>query len=57
MFINNLMMRTGACVSPGSAVLSCKVTAEKNYAFLELRTVEETSNAMAFDGVQPSAYA
>mmetsp|Transcript_20487 Transcript_20487/g.44791 ORF Transcript_20487/g.44791 Transcript_20487/m.44791 type:complete len:465 (-) Transcript_20487:1227-2621(-) len=50
-FLNSLMMKTGALTAPGSAILSCKITTEKNYAFVEFRSVEETSNAMAFDGV------
>lgn len=50
-FFQQLMIRTGALTAPGAALLSCKLTAEKNYAFLEFRSVEETSNATAFDGV------
>lgn len=49
--LNSLMMKTGALTSPGSAIISCKITQEKNYAFVEFRSVEETSNAMALDGV------
>ena len=32
--------------------MSCKLYPEKNYAFVEFRTVEEASNCMALDGVQ-----
>eukprot|EP00891_Asterochloris_glomerata_P006026 jgi/Astpho2/6026/e_gw1.00084.73.1_t len=50
-FINEMMMRTGGAVSPGYPITSCKVYMDKAYAFLEFRTVEEASNAMAFDGM------
>lgn len=50
-FLNGLMMKTGALTSPGSAIVSCKITTEKAYAFVEYRSVEEASNAMALDGV------
>ncbi|MEW5299015.1 MAG: hypothetical protein WDW36_002070 [Sanguina aurantia] len=50
-FFNSLMMQSGALVSPGPALTSCKITRDKSYAFIELRSVEETSNATAFDGV------
>lgn len=50
-FFQQLMIRTGALTAPGNAIMSCKLTSEKNYAFLEFRSVEETSNATAFDGV------
>lgn len=36
---------------PGSPVLACQINLDKNYAFLEFRTVEETSSAMALDGI------
>ena len=51
-FFTGLVASAGAAAAPGNAVVSCKITPEKGYAFLELRTAEEASNAMAFDGVQ-----
>lgn len=35
----------------GNAVVNVYINREKNFAFVELRTVEETSNAMALDGI------
>eukprot|EP01025_Chloroclados_australasicus_P057098 TRINITY_DN7106_c1_g1_i2.p1 TRINITY_DN7106_c1_g1~~TRINITY_DN7106_c1_g1_i2.p1 ORF type:complete len:551 (-),score=79.64 TRINITY_DN7106_c1_g1_i2:2099-3751(-) len=50
-FFANLMTTKGGCTNPGNPILSCKVTPEKSYAFLELRSVEETTNVLAFDGI------
>ncbi|GFH05877.1 U2 snRNP auxiliary factor large subunit, partial [Haematococcus lacustris] len=35
----------------GNAVVNVYINKEKNFAFVEFRTVEETSNAMALDGI------
>jgi hypothetical protein len=51
-FFNEMMESAYVLVSPGYGVLSCKITNDKGYAFLEMRTVEEASNAMALDGIQ-----
>lgn len=40
-----------AAVSCCPCVLSCTAPVPQTYAFLEMRSVEEASNAMAFDGV------
>lgn len=37
---------------PGNPVLACQINLDKNFAFLEFRTVEETTSAMALDGIQ-----
>ncbi|DBB00532.1 TPA: hypothetical protein ACH3X3_002231 [Trebouxia sp. C0006] len=50
-FINEVMIRTGAVASAGFPISNCKVYSDKNYAFLEFRSVEEASNCMAFDGM------
>eukprot|EP00879_Flechtneria_rotunda_P003535 GHRR01003767.1.p1 GENE.GHRR01003767.1~~GHRR01003767.1.p1 ORF type:complete len:822 (+),score=334.64 GHRR01003767.1:175-2640(+) len=50
-FFEHIMVSTGASISPGFAIASCKISSDKSYAFLEMRSVEEASNAMAFDGV------
>ena len=50
-YINELMVSTGGCASAGYPIASCKIYADKSYAFLEFRSVEEASNCMAFDGV------
>lgn len=36
---------------PGNPVLACQINLDKNFAFLEFRTVEETTAAMALDGI------
>ncbi|GLI62399.1 hypothetical protein VaNZ11_005016, partial [Volvox africanus] len=41
----------GNTAGPGNAVVNVYINREKNFAFVELRTVEETSNAMALDGI------
>jgi hypothetical protein len=48
--VNNLLVRAGGNAAPGHPISSCKLYPEKNYAFVEFRTVEEASNCMAFDG-------
>lgn len=51
-FFNDLMIRSGGAAAPGFPLTSCKLYPDKNYAFVEFRTVEEASNCMALDGVQ-----
>lgn len=36
---------------PGNPVLACQINLDKNFAFIEFRTIEETTAAMALDGV------
>ncbi|KDD76120.1 hypothetical protein H632_c347p0, partial [Helicosporidium sp. ATCC 50920] len=51
-FISNALAAVGGTTAgPGSCVLNNYVNYEKRFAFIELRTVEETSNAMALDGI------
>lgn len=50
-FLNALMIKIGALTSPGLAITSCRITPEKSFAFIELRSVEETTNALCLDGV------
>ena len=50
-FFNDLMVRTGGATAPGFPIVGCKLYPDKNYAFMEFRTVEEASNCMALDGV------
>jgi len=49
--INSLLLKVGGLIQPGSCVASCRVMPDKKYAFVELRSVEETSNALCLDGV------
>lgn len=37
--------------SGGTSVISAQINTEKNFAFLEFRTVEECTRALAFDGI------
>ncbi|KAL5980234.1 hypothetical protein ACLOJK_036701 [Asimina triloba] len=41
----------GNTAGPGDAVVNVYINHEKKFAFVEMRTVEETSNAMALDGI------
>lgn len=41
----------GNTAGPGNAVVNVYINYEKKFAFVELRTVEEASNAMALDGI------
>ena len=41
----------GGCTAPGAPISSVYMNNEKRFAFLEFRSVEECSNAMAFDGL------
>ncbi|KAK9829508.1 hypothetical protein WJX72_006260 [[Myrmecia] bisecta] len=49
--VNDLMVKSGGAAAAGFPVSSCKIYAERAYAFLEFRSVEEASNCMAFDGM------
>lgn len=50
-FFDGVMASAGGAAGPGSCIVTCKVSADRSYAFLEMRSVEEASNAMALDGV------
>jgi len=50
-FFNAKMRESNLVKQPGNPVLACQINLEKNFAFLEFRSVEETSSAMAFDGI------
>lgn len=41
----------GNTAGPGQSVVNVYINKDKNFAFVEFRTVEETSNAMALDGI------
>lgn len=44
----DIFKRTGHA---GDAVVNVYINQEKKFAFVEMRTVEEASNAMALDGI------
>ncbi|XP_047143470.1 splicing factor U2AF 65 kDa subunit isoform X4 [Hydra vulgaris] len=50
-FFNAKMRESDMARQPGNPVLACQINLEKNFAFLEFRSVEETTLAMAFDGI------
>ncbi|KAK9836998.1 hypothetical protein WJX81_005606 [Elliptochloris bilobata] len=50
-FSNALAAIGGTTAGPGPGVVNVYINYEKKFAFVEFRTVEETSNAMALDGI------
>ncbi|XP_038971070.1 splicing factor U2af large subunit A isoform X2 [Phoenix dactylifera] len=51
-FFSNIMTAIGGnAAGPGDAVVNVYINHEKKFAFVEMRTVEEASNAMALDGI------
>jgi splicing factor U2AF subunit len=50
-FFNDKMQESRLCSAPGYPVLAVQINMDKNFAFVEFRSVEETTNAMAFDGI------
>lgn len=51
-FFHTNMAACNFVTQPGDPVLACQINPEKNFAFLEFRSVEETTSAMALDGIQ-----
>ena len=50
-FFNQQMHLNGLAQAEGNPILACQINRDKNFAFLECRSIDETSNAMAFDGI------
>jgi hypothetical protein len=50
-FFNQQMHMAGLATGPGNPVLAVQINLDKNFAFLEIRSVEESSSALAFDGI------
>jgi len=50
-FFNEQMTVTGLKQTEGNAIIAVQINLDKNFAFLEFRSVDETSAAMAFDGI------
>lgn len=50
-FSNALAAVGGTTAGPGPCVVNVYINQEKKFAFVEMRTVEEASNAMALDGI------
>ncbi|XP_059292015.1 splicing factor U2af large subunit A-like isoform X2 [Lycium ferocissimum] len=56
-FFSHVMIAVGGnSAGPGDAVVNVYINHEKKFAFVEMRTVEEASNAMALDGVVFEAF-
>ncbi|XP_067938239.1 splicing factor U2AF 50 kDa subunit-like isoform X2 [Watersipora subatra] len=50
-FFNEQMMTTGLNQAEGMPIIAVQINLDKNFAFLEFRSVDETTAAMAFDGI------
>lgn len=50
-FANAMAAVGGNAAGPGDSVVNVYINHEKKFAFVEFRTVEECSNAMALDGI------
>jgi len=50
-FFNQQMHMSGLAQAAGNPVLACQINIDKNFAFLEFRSIDETTQAMAFDGI------
>jgi len=50
-FFNSQMRNSGLAQAPGDPILAVQINLDKNFAFLEFRSVDETSQALAFDGI------
>lgn len=50
-FFNHQMRYTGLAQAEGNPVIAVQINLDKNFAFLEFRSVDETTQALAFDGI------
>jgi len=50
-FFNTQMKMSNLSQAEGNPVIACQVNLDKNFAFLEYRSVDECTQAMAFDGI------
>lgn len=50
-FFNTQMKLASLSQAEGNPIIACQVNLDKNFAFLEFRSVDETTQAMAFDGI------
>uniref|UniRef100_T1J8X9 Splicing factor U2AF subunit n=1 Tax=Strigamia maritima TaxID=126957 RepID=T1J8X9_STRMM len=50
-FFNQQMHVSNLAQAAGNPVLACQINLDKNFAFLEFRSIDETTQAMAFDGI------
>lgn len=50
-YFNQQMHLVGLAQADGNPILACQINLEKNFAFLEFRSIDETTQALAFDGI------
>lgn len=50
-FFNAQMHYCAFSQAEGNPILACQINLDKNFAFLEFRSIDETTQAMAFDGI------
>uniref|UniRef100_A0A0N4ZXE1 Splicing factor U2AF subunit n=1 Tax=Parastrongyloides trichosuri TaxID=131310 RepID=A0A0N4ZXE1_PARTI len=50
-FFNQQMTLCRLSQAPGHPVLACQINLDKNFAFIEFRSIDETTAGMAFDGI------
>jgi len=50
-FFNQQMHLCGLAQAAGNPILACQINLEKNFAFIEFRSIDETTAGMAFDGI------
>ncbi|VDH97726.1 splicing factor U2AF 65 kDa subunit [Mytilus galloprovincialis] len=50
-FFNHQMKLSGLAQAEGNPIIAVQINLDKNFAFLEFRSVDETTQAMAFDGI------
>ena len=50
-FFNAELLARGLCQSVGEPVVCAQVNSERHFAFIELRSVEETTAALSLDGI------
>uniref|UniRef100_A0A915EHJ1 RRM domain-containing protein n=1 Tax=Ditylenchus dipsaci TaxID=166011 RepID=A0A915EHJ1_9BILA len=50
-FFNQQMHLCGLAQAQGNPVLACQINLDKNFAFIEFRSIDETTAGMAFDGI------
>ncbi|RSH86635.1 uncharacterized protein EHS24_004906 [Apiotrichum porosum] len=51
-FVNQLMQERGLATEPGKPATMCEINKELKFAFLELRSAEEATAAIALDGAE-----
>lgn len=50
-YFNQQMHISGLAQAAGNPVLACQINLDKNFAFLEFRSTDETTQGLAFDGI------